>query len=69
MGFYPGEDKIMKIYVAGVLNKWNSLTSVDGDTAIKLDGTSIGFMAVFATYEDCKEEFPDRDVIEMETVG
>ena len=59
----------MKIYVAGVLNEWNSITSVDGGIAIKIVGASIGYMAVFATYEDCKAEFPDRDVIEMETVG
>ena len=59
----------MKIYVAGVLNKWNSLESVDGEVAIKFAGGSIGFLAVFATYEDCKAEFPDRDVIEMETAG
>ena len=59
----------MKIYVAGVLNKWNSLESVDGEVAIKFAGASIGFLAVFATYEDCKAEFPDRDVIEMETAG
>ncbi len=59
----------MKIYVAGVLNEWNSLTSVDGDIAIKIVGGSIGYMAVFATYDDCKAEFPDRDVIEMETAG
>ena len=59
----------MKIYVAGVLNEWNSLTSVDGDIAIKIVGDSIGYMAVFATYDDCKAEFPDRDVIEMETAG
>ena len=59
----------MKIYVAGVLNEWDSVTSVDGDIALKMAGDSIGFLAVFATYEDCKAEFPDRDVIEMETVG
>ena len=59
----------MKIYVAGVLNEWNSVTSVDGDIALKMAGASIGYMAVFATYEDCKAEFPDRDVIEMESVG
>ena len=57
------------IYIPGVINKWDSLKTNDGGVAVKMQGASIGFLCAYATYEACKAEFPDRDVIEMETVG
>lgn len=55
----------MMIYMPAVLSKWDSLKTDAGDIAVKMQGPSIGFMPIYSTYEDCKAEFPDRDVIEM----
>ena len=56
------------VYIPAVVNKWeNGLKRDDGTHVVKMRGPSIGFMAVYATREDCMAEFPDRDVIEMET--
>lgn len=59
----------MKFYLPAVLNKWDSIKANDGYyAAIKMNGQSIGYLCAYSTYEDCKAEFPDRNVIEMETV-
>ena len=59
----------MKIYMPAALLNWDSIKATDTNIGFKLAGKSIGYLCCFASYEDCKAEFPDRDVIEMTTGG
>ena len=59
----------MIIYMPAALNKWDSIKGTDTGISFKMAGKSIGYLCCFASYADCKAEFPNRDVIEMTAEG